>query len=115
LDFVKENFEEYCGFTSRPNNWAGTSEVIALAQVLGKRLVAFGDDKVIFHGKKQIPVDERTGLVRPYFVAEPVLPASDEEADEPIVLFQAWGGGHYQVLLPKSRGEQSDAAGLCEI
>ena len=87
--YCRNHFSAYKASTSRPTNWAGTSELIALSRVFNRQTMAFGQD---FASSKKVRLDQE-GNVLPYHN----WPCG---TNPPIVVFQTNGGGHYQ-LLPK--------------
>ena len=90
LKFVLGNRQEYWKRTSRRNNWAGSSEAIAIARVLGRNLKIYGNDRVsesiVWDGEKIIPLLEYKSIP----VGTPAKPD--------ILIWQANGGGHYMML-----------------
>lgn len=86
-DFVLKHADEYMRITGREGNWAGSSEMAALASALGRPFAAYGNnwvsqDRQVLEG----------GEVQPYFRA--AAPGGSRE----VLIFQTNGGGHYQML-----------------
>jgi len=96
-DFVLKHAEEYMQITGCEGNWAGSSEMVALASALGRSFAAYGNNWI-----SQDSVElQLTGLgqweVLPYFEA----PGAGSIAGlPPVRIFQTNGGGHYQMLSP---------------
>lgn len=84
--YVKEHFSAYQLRTSQPNNWTGTSEMIALSHVFRRPVEMYGND---FASSKSVTLFD--GVVEPYFSR-----AIGNGA--PIRVFQCNGGGHYREL-----------------
>lgn len=101
VKFVLKNAEQYIARTSREGNWAGSSEVLALASALGRPFEAYGNNWV-----SKEAIDLRAGEggrleVLPYFRAPPAGAAdAGGAAAPPVRIFQVNGGGHYQMLSP---------------
>ncbi|MFI5343793.1 MAG: hypothetical protein ACHQUC_06185 [Chlamydiales bacterium] len=96
LRYVREQFILYQERTSQPNNWTGTSEMIALSRVLKRPVEMYGND---FASSEYVTLEK--GRVQPYFrraIGEGV----------PIRIFQTGGGGHYRQLKTLS-GEFPDS------
>jgi hypothetical protein len=88
---IKTSREEYWSQTGCATNWAGTSEAIALARLLGRPLEMYGLDLV--SGTDRIKLAE-DGKVMPYFSYQ------KSSTKKPLQLIQLGGGGHYQMLQP---------------
>lgn len=81
------NFEKYKKNTSRVNNWAGTSEFIALLNIFQRSGAMYGNDYA-----RSVTVDlDEYGNVLPYF--EKFTPGTPT-----IFVYQTNGGGHYEEL-----------------
>lgn len=90
--YAKASFEEYYSRTSRPTNWAGTTEAIALSRALGRKLNLFGND---FASSLELNCSKNK-----------ILPYQSAEGDKPTIrAFQCNGGGHYQLLMKKAKGD----------
>lgn len=90
LSYVLEKFDEYAQKTSRIGNWAGTSEIIALARVFGRPVKAYGFNFV----------ESDDVLINPEGKALPYFSYAGE--GKPILIFQTGGGGHYIILEPNT-------------
>lgn len=96
--FVLEHAEEYMRCTGREGNWAGSSEMAALASALGRSFEAYGNNWVSQDAVELRPAARPGGTweVQPYFAAK----GGRSAKTEPVRIFQTNGGGHYQALEP---------------
>lgn len=99
VEFVLKHMEEYISITGREGNWAGSSELAALAHALGRPFEAYGNNWV-----SQQAVELRNGEngrweVVPYFRA----PCPEGRGGDAVCIFQTNGGGHYQMLASGGR------------
>merc|ERR550532_2766805 len=95
-DFVLKHAEEYMQTTGREGNWAGSSEMVALAHALGRSFVAYGNNWVS-QDEVELRATDSGGLeVLPYFA---VAAPNNGRGLSPVRIFQMGGGGHYQMLL----------------
>merc|ERR1719414_2446855 len=90
-EFVLVHAAKYMQITGRDGNWAGSSEMAALANALGRSFAAYGNNWV-----SQDSVELLRGEVQPYFNAP--APDREESGSPPVLIFQTNGGGHYQML-----------------
>lgn len=93
--FVVRHAEEYMASTGRDGNWAGSSEMVALASALRRPFAAYGNNWISQEDLELVMVGEGTWEVQPYFATPPAVA---ESSAEPIRVFQVGGGGHYQML-----------------
>lgn len=88
LQYVKNNYMTYTTQTSRPQNWAGTTEYIALSRFLNRQIEAFGYDRA----SAQLGIRyDANGRVEPYY-------RRNLGRVPPFTIFQCGGGGHYEYL-----------------
>lgn len=94
-DFVLKHAHEYMATTGREGNWAGSSEMAALARALRRPFAAYGNNFVAEDDVEVKEVEAGKLEVQPYFLA----PAPAGERSLPVRVFQTKGGGHYQMLI----------------
>jgi len=94
-DFVMKHADEYMRVTGREGNWAGSSEMAALASALERSFEAYGNNWVSQDAVELRSVGTDQWEVLPYFYA----PApGNSRSLPPVRIFQTKGGGHYQML-----------------
>jgi len=101
-EFVLKHGKLYMQITGREGNWAGSSEMAALANAIGRKFEAYGNNWV---SQDEVDMDSSgpggSWEVLPYFTA----PFAESESTNavlqlpPVSVFQVNGGGHYQALL----------------
>lgn len=110
LEFVREHMDYYMLKTGRDGNWAGSSEMVALASALQRPIEAYGNNWVSQDKVLTVRSADGTDRVLPYFSAgpaadgegaEPISSAAGSGDLRPIRVFQTGGGGHYQMLVAK--------------
>ncbi len=89
FDFCKNNFHEYQERTARTINFAGTTELIALARLFNRQVIIFGQDHI---SSESVSLED--DVVLPYY--QRLIGSSP-----PLAIFQTGGGGHYKSLLRK--------------
>eukprot|EP00931_Biecheleriopsis_adriatica_P049783 TRINITY_DN28804_c0_g1_i3.p1 TRINITY_DN28804_c0_g1~~TRINITY_DN28804_c0_g1_i3.p1 ORF type:complete len:242 (-),score=54.27 TRINITY_DN28804_c0_g1_i3:44-769(-) len=94
--FVLLHGEEYMATTGREGNWAGSSEMAAMASALRRPVMAYGNNWVSQDEVQLLEVAPDQWELQPYFEAH----VPGESRAEPILVFQTNGGGHYQMLRP---------------
>eukprot|EP00930_Biecheleria_cincta_P048564 TRINITY_DN33850_c0_g1_i1.p1 TRINITY_DN33850_c0_g1~~TRINITY_DN33850_c0_g1_i1.p1 ORF type:complete len:362 (+),score=43.49 TRINITY_DN33850_c0_g1_i1:55-1086(+) len=94
-EFVLKHADEYMATTGREGNWAGSSEMAAMARALQRTVIAYGNDWVTQDSVTLHELGPGTWQVQPYFQSWPL---EKPDLREPIQLFQTHGGGHYQML-----------------
>jgi len=101
-DFVLEHGKQYMQITGRVGNWAGSSEIAAVANATGRQFEAYGNNWV---SQDDVELDASgpggNWEVLPYFKAPfPKIESTNATLKSPPVrIFQTNGGGHYQALL----------------
>mmetsp|Transcript_70391 Transcript_70391/g.182548 ORF Transcript_70391/g.182548 Transcript_70391/m.182548 type:complete len:378 (+) Transcript_70391:94-1227(+) len=93
--FILKHAEEYIRITGREGNWAGSSEIAALANALQRPFQAYGNNWVTQDTVALRSLGADQWEVMPYFEA---APASGGHDGVPVRVFQTNGGGHYQML-----------------
>lgn len=93
-EYVLANADEYMQITGREGNWAGSSEMAALARALCRPVMAYGNNWVSQDEVQLVEAGPEAWEVQPYFAAYP----AEEPRCEAIRVFQTQGGGHYQML-----------------
>lgn len=96
--FVLRHAEEYMRVTGREGNWAGSSEMAALANAFERSVEAYGNNWVSQDEVELRSVGPDEWEVLPYFDA--IAPGGGRSLP-PVRIFQTKGGGHYQTLCPK--------------
>lgn len=91
--FVLLHAGEYMQTTGREGNWAGSSEMAALANALKRDFKAYGNNWVSQDEVRLVEVAPGVWEPQPYFEALVQAPQGP-----PVVVFQTNGGGHYQML-----------------
>jgi len=94
-DFVLRHAEKYMDCTGREGNWAGSSEMAALASAFERPFAAFGNNWVSQDEVELRCVGADQWEVMPYF--DVPAPGKSRGA-APVRIFQTRGGGHYQML-----------------
>merc|ERR1712038_1894129 len=92
-DYLLLHAEKYLRITGTEGNWAGSSEMVALANALGRRVLAYGNN---FVSQDDVEVEARSDgrfEVRPYL--DVIIPL-ERQRGPPVHIFQTRGGGHYQ-------------------
>jgi len=101
-DFVLKHGKQYMQITGREGNWAGSSEIAAVANATGRHFEAYGNDWISQDGV-QMNASGPGGSweILPYFEAPfPKSEGANAALDlSPVRVFQTNGGGHYQALL----------------
>mmetsp|Transcript_37075 Transcript_37075/g.96402 ORF Transcript_37075/g.96402 Transcript_37075/m.96402 type:complete len:193 (+) Transcript_37075:2-580(+) len=102
LDFALKHAGQYIAITGREGNWAGSSEMAALARAFDRPMLAFGNNWVT-QDAIQLTKRENSEVqweVLPYFEA---LVPDGRQVGVPVRVFQTNGGGHYQMLQEKPK------------
>jgi len=101
-EYVLKHGKQYMQITGREGNWAGSSEIAALANATGRKFEAYGNNWV---SQELVEMDpsgpDGSWEVLPYFTA-PFVESESTNAVlrlPPVRVFQKNGGGHYQALL----------------
>lgn len=91
--FILAHADEYIRTTGREGNWAGSSEMAALAHALKRDFKAYGNNWVSQDEVRWLEVSPGNWELQPYFEA-----LVDAPQGPPVTVFQTNGGGHYQML-----------------
>jgi len=65
-EYVLKHAEHYMSITGRPGNWAGSSEMLALASAFGRSIEAYGNNWI----SQDAVYVEKSGTVQPYLNAK---------------------------------------------
>eukprot|EP00929_Paragymnodinium_shiwhaense_P102153 TRINITY_DN65339_c0_g1_i1.p1 TRINITY_DN65339_c0_g1~~TRINITY_DN65339_c0_g1_i1.p1 ORF type:complete len:376 (-),score=67.19 TRINITY_DN65339_c0_g1_i1:87-1214(-) len=97
IDFVLKHAEEYLAITGRDGNWAGSSEMEALAHAFSRRFESYGNNWVSGEMVELEEVGTDLWEVRPYF--QSCSQAEGADGRDAVRVFQTRGGGHYRMLI----------------
>jgi len=94
-EFVLAHAEEYLDLLQCELSWAGSPEIMALANVIRRPFIAYGNDWISSDTVKVVSVEGGMWTVQPYLTT--TTPGGTRES-LPVFVFQVNGGGFYNML-----------------